>query len=335
MSRTKDFLLVGLAACSGALAIFAWRQHGELKRWAALVPAGTPAGHAGAVTPAVSRTYAVGPARAAAAAPGAGRSAGFGALAADREPAAEGRGRFSSRNGQALVRLMENPEFVQALARQRHASLDARFGELFRRLNLEGESLAAFKRLLADKENIALDVVAVSETAPEGPLAPETLRAGIRAAQSQVEAAIQQSLGDERYAQYLDYERTLAQRATVAQLQARLSYTGTPLTPAQAEAVVGILARHAPAAEAAPPPVSLLVRAGVPEAVPLLPTNAANGRVTEPAVVQAQAVLAPAQVEALREIQEEQQAAMKAAEMVRDAVPTYVETIGVRTFLLQ
>jgi hypothetical protein len=230
---------------------------------------------------------------------------------------------------------MENPEFVQALGLQHHALLDARFGALFRQLNLSPEELAAFKNLLVEKENVALDVVTVSETLVGGPLPPDMLRASVRSAQSHVEQAILSSLGSERYALYREFERTLPQRTTVAQLEQRLSYTEAPLSPAQAESLVRVLAAHAPNVRAEPAPVvSVLVRAGVPEAVPLLPTTAGTGRVTEEVIAQSQSVLSPSQVDALRELQAEQQAAAKAAELIRQVAPTEILP-GRSTYLLQ
>jgi hypothetical protein len=217
---------------------------------------------------------------------------------------------------------MENPEFVQALNLQRHASLDTRFAGLFRTLNLGATELAAFKNLLVEKENVALDVVMVSETLADGPLSPEALRASARSAQAQVEQAIHGSLGSERYEIYRDYERTLAHRATVAQLEQRLSYTSTPLTPGQADALVRILAEYAPPAPVETAPVmSVMVRAGVPEAVPIPPTTASTGRVTEEVIAQSQSVLDPGQVQALRELQNGQQAAIRAAELIRQIAP--------------
>lgn len=334
MSRAKDILLVGLSVCSGALAIVAWRQHGELQRRAArdavhesegtssnTITVRTAANRMLTRTPAASAGLTTLPGSAD---QGAGMPE---SPATPSKPTRRGTG--------ALVKLMENPEFVSALTLQRHSMLDARFGELFRRMNLEGDELAQFKRLLAEKENVALEVVTVSETAQEGALAPETLRAGIHAAQSQIEQAIHSSLGSDRYAIYRDYERTLPHRATVAQLEQRLSYTRTPLTAAQAEAVVRILAANTPpVAENVAPPASVLVRPRVPEAVPIGPTPVASGRLTEEVVTQVQTVLEPPQVAALRELQVEQQAAQKAADMIRDVAPSVAEIMPTWPLLL-
>lgn len=338
VSRSKDIAIVCLALSTGAMAFVAWRQGLELRRLArGAAPAAAP-GAGVTVHSGRARTFTLAPRHTDSdteasppAAPDGGPGWGWRPAGPARaEPA-------RPRRLSALARLMENGEFVQALGVQRHALLDARFAGLFRQLNLEAEELAQFKHLLAEKENVVLDVVTVSETSPEGPLSPDVLRASVRAAQAQVEQAIQSSLGGERYAIYRDYERTLPQRALVAQLEQRLGYTSAPLTPAQADALVKILGAAAPAAAAeTAPALAVVVRAGVPEAVPLPPTSAATGRVTEQAVAQAQAVLTPAQVDALRQIQSEQFAAAKAADMIRGAAAAGPETAAVAlTLLLQ
>jgi hypothetical protein len=328
MPRPHDFLLVGLCVSSCTLAFIALRQQAEIRALRATVVATRTALPPGAGTmtihSAAQRRFAVPPQteRAAVSQPGTGGDDNLGVpdFSSGSAPKAKS---WRRQSGEAMARLMEDPQFVNALSLQRRAMLDARFGELFRQLNLQGEELATFKQLLSEKENVALEVVTLSDAAPEGPLRPDALRAAVRAAQTQIEQAIHSSLGSDRYAVYRDYERTIAHRATVAQLEQRLSYTNAPLTPAQADTVVRILSQTTPpaATEEPVPPVSVLVRSGVPEAIPLLPANAGAGRVTEEAITQAQTVLTQRQVEALREIQLEQQAAMQAAQMIRDAAP--------------
>lgn len=320
MSRTKDITIACLAVATAGLAIVAWRERAEHRRLVRFFESAVRASDATVTVHNATKRRV--PIAQRPSAPPATRGQPETVETAELSgvpPSFESPATSRPRKGSALVRLMDNPEFVQALGLQRRAMLDSRFADLFRRLNLEGDELARFKHLLAEKENVALDVVVVNETSPEGPLSNDALRTSIRAAQAQVEQAIHSSLGSERYAIYREFEQTLAQRATVAQLEQRLSYTAAPLTPAQSEAVVRILVATAPpAAVDSIPALSVVVRAGVPEAVPMLPTSAATGRVTEEAVVQAQTVLTPSQVTALREIQVEQQAAVQTAQVIRE-----------------
>lgn len=323
MLRAKDFLLAALALSTGALALVVWRQRVEMDRLAGVAQrsvAMVPSAESVALRLATNRTYSVTNGVKAA------EPRAMDGAVRDEPPRQAEATRTARKRGGAISKLMDNPEFLRALNLQRQSMLDARFSELFRRLGLEGEALAEFKRLLVEKENVALDVVAVSETAADGPLRPETIGASIRAAQSQIEQAIESSLGGDRYAMYREYERTLAHRTTVAQLERRLSYSGAPLQPAQAEAVVRIMESSTPraATEHGAPPVSVLVRSGVPEAVPVVPASVGSGRVTDEVVAQAQTVLTPSQLAALKQIQLEQDAALRAAQMIRDVTPAAV-----------
>lgn len=219
-----------------------------------------------------------------------------------------------------LARLMENPEFFQALERHRQAAIDARFAGLFRRLALGSEELAEFKRLLAEKDNVALEVLAVAETQADGPLPAATVDASVRDARAKVEDAIRASLGSDRYAVYRDYEQTQPQRAVVAQLEQRLSYSNTPLAPSQAEALVRILSAHAPAVSEQTTP-AVVVGAGAPAALARLQSETAAAKVNDAALNEALVVLAPPQQRALREIQAEQQSSLLALQLIRDSIP--------------
>ena len=333
VSRVKNTVIALLAVSSGALGILALRQQAEINRLSVARNDARGLAPLRTIYTASKRTFPM-PARSSAA----WRQAGAGD---DRTAQTLLLGELSSsraplRRTGSVARLMENPEFVEALSRQHHAMLDTRFAALFRRLNLAPEELAAFKSLLVEKENVALDVVTVSEALPDGPLSPDALRASIRAAQEQVEQAIHGSLGAERYEMYREFERTLPQRATVAQLERRLSYSDAPLSSSQAESLTQIMVNLAPTRPVLEPAavVSVLLRSGVPEAVPMLPTTVATGRVTDPVVAQAQTLLSPVQLQALRELQQEQEAAERAAELIRQIAPSTVGT-GYSTFLLQ
>ena len=312
----RELLVVGLTLLVAVLAIAVWRQRVELHRLS-LASAHDLERPAVTVRAANRRGLAVLPPRALAPMPDEVRApeeTNEQALLAAR--AAKPRASSAS----ALAQLLGNAEFYQALGLHRQAALDARFAGLYRQLALSADELATFKRLLAEKENVALEVVAVSETQPDGPLPPEQLEASVGAARAVVENAIRASLGSERYAVYREYEQTLPQRALVAQLEQRLSYSPAPLTHAQAEVLVRIFVAHAPAAPVAPA-AAVVVSADASTAVPVLQTDSPAARVSDAAIAESQTVLAPAQLVALRELQIEQQATARAMQQLRDALP--------------
>lgn len=317
-SHFRDALAISLVLGLVALTVVVVRQRAEIRRLSREVASGTE--HAG-VTVRTARTRSLGmlTPQPAAAMREASLSSNEGN--AMRSPEA-GRG-FKSRaeRPSTLARLLENPEFFQAFERHRQSGLDNRFAGLFRRLALGPEELAAFKRLLAEKDSVALEVVAVAETQPDGPLAPGIVNASVRAARAQVEDAIRASLGSDRYAVYRDYEQTQPQRAVVAQLEQRLSYSGAPLAPAQADALVRILSAHAPVSTETTAPAAVVVDTGAPAVLARLQSETSAARVSDAALAESQVVLSAPQVAALREIQTEQHASLTALQLIRDSLP--------------
>ena len=316
-SLKKDVLLPCLLLVTGSLALVCGWQRMELRRLAVALKGNPPAAQP-AVRSARAQTFVVAPHSA----PAANSSRPLNEDGSEfgtptpfsfkaRPPAAS-----------PLARLLNNPEFFQALQLHRQSTLDTRFAPLFRQLALNETELTAFKRLLAEKENAALDVIAVSESQPEGPLPDPILGSSINAARARAEGAIRSALGDERYAVYADFEKTLPQRTVVAQLEQRLSYSPTPLSPVQAESLVKILAVRAPTAPSAEtaPTSAVVVTTGALAAAGIeLRTPPAT--VSSEAIVDAQSLLSHSQLAALREIQAEQQATAQAYQLIRDSLP--------------
>ena len=318
-SLTRDVLGVSLLLAGVGLVAVVVRQAREVRRLEqAMAP--VPGRPAIAVRAVEARSLAVRP-------PRVGRAVtddiqttdGFDPMRSAAAPRSEA---ARKRTDAPLARLLENPEFFQLLDRHRQATLDTRFAGLFRRLALGSEELATFKQLLAEKDNVALEVVAVSETQPEGPLSGRMMTASVHAARSKVEDAIRASLGDERYAVYRDYEQTQPQRAVVAQLEQRLSYSGAPLAPGQADALVRVLAAHAPG-PAAPEvrSAAVVVGSGAPVVLERLRAETSAALVSEAALAESQAVLSVPQLAGLRAIQAEQQASLLAVRLIRESLP--------------
>ena len=325
----SNLLVLLLTVAVAVLAMAVWRQRMEIRRLSSVTTRETDR-PAVPLHAARARSVALVPRRSVSPMPDELRSADE-ALAPSFLPTRAAKSHAASAD--ALARLLDNPEFSEALGLHRQAALDARFGALFRRLALGTDELVAFKRLLAEKENVALDVVAVSETQPDGPLAPEQLSVSVDNARTQVEAAIRSSLGNERYAVYREYEQTLPQRTLVSQLEQRLSYSPAPLTPVQSEALVRIFVAHAPSAPAAPA-AAVVVAAGASTAVPVLQLDAPVARVSDAAIAESQAVLTPVQLTALRDLQSEQQASIRAMQLLRDSLPAGDDRRGMPSQIL-
>lgn len=225
--------------------------------------------------------------------------------------------------GGRMAALLNNPEFAQAMALQQKAALDGRYADLFRRLKLSPAQIERLKDLLVERQSVAMDVMTVArEQGLDERDSRDQLRKLMQETEAGVNAEIEALLGADGYAAYQSYEQTQPQRNAVSQLETRLSYSSVPLTDAQAEQLVRILA----ATSATPNPgggaaLNLIAAAGRAGANITQVAGVAIGGttiVTDAAIAQAQTVLAPAQVEALKQIQAEQQAQRRMGEALRN-----------------
>ncbi|MCX6944877.1 MAG: hypothetical protein NT173_08985 [Opitutales bacterium] len=210
-----------------------------------------------------------------------------------------------------FMAMLDQPEVQKLMAAQQRGALDAHYADLFKRLNLPPDQLEKFKNLLVEKQTALADVLAAAR-------APQEFRKMVAATQAEIDASIRSTLGDPAYAQYQQYQQTQPQRNTVTQLTQALSYTSAPLTSAQAEQLVQVLASNSPASKAAANPRGALFSsfgAGLGAPGPSAP-------ITDAAVAQAQSVLSAPQVQALQQLQQTQLAQQQLARAMRNQLGT-------------
>lgn len=211
-----------------------------------------------------------------------------------------------------FMAMMDNPEVQALLAQQQRGALDSRYAALFKSLNLSPAQLEQFKNLLVEKRTAVADVMAAARSQGlTGRENRDELRALVQDAQAEVDNSIRAAIGDAAFAQYQNYEQTQPQRNVVSQLQQRLSYSGAPLTDAQTEQLVQVLAtttdQRTPNAGGIRTPAGRLGLGG-------------NGgtQITDAAVAQSATVLSTSQQQALQQLQAEQQAQAQLARLLRE-----------------
>lgn len=250
------------------------------------------------------------------------------------------------RGPNGLATLLEQPAMQKLVAMQQKAQLDGRYAALFKNLNLSPEQLEKFKTLLVERQTAIQDVLAAARTEGINPGEDrEALRKMIASTQAEVDNNIKSMLGDEAYAKYQNYQETGSQRNTVNQLQQSLSYTNTPLTDAQAEQLVQILAANNARRGQQQQPV---VEGNVTFEVAATPDNGGGrggnnfgrgggggmfvnvgfggfgggggtAQITNEAISASQGVLSSQQVQALQQLQAQQQAQQQLQQSIRDA----------------
>jgi hypothetical protein len=234
---------------------------------------------------------------------------------------ADGAANQARRGGRfgAWEAMASNPEFQKLLAIQMKGRVNSTYGALFKSLNLSPDQLAQFQGLLADKQQALMDVMQAAREQGINPRAdPDGFKALVGQAISQVDASIQQTLGDAGFAQYQQYQQQLPERNVVNTLQQQLGYSQTPLTDDQANQLISLLADNQPqrtgngtagtgnGGDTGPGPFALLNGGG-------------TAKVTDSALAQAGGVLSGPQVAALQQIQQQQQAQQQMQQMMRAA----------------
>lgn len=217
-----------------------------------------------------------------------------------------------------LFSLLDNPEAQRLMAVQQRSALDARYSALFRMLNLPPEQLEKFKDLLVEKRTAVADVMAAARSQGlTGRENRDELRQLVNDTQAEIDASIRAAVGETAFNQYQNFEQTQPQRAVVSQLEQRLSYSGTPLTPQQSEQLVQVLAANTPAAAPKAGNPARTIRATASgSAGAMFFTNPAP--LNDQAVAQAATVLNPTQAQALQQLQQEQQAQAQLSQLLRE-----------------
>ena len=235
----------------------------------------------------------------------------------------------------AMRELMARPEVQRLINLQQRAGVESRYAGLFKQLNLSAEQAEKLSALLVERSNTRIDAfTAAREQGVDPRRSPDGFRQLLADVQTDLDASIKSLLGDTGFSQLQNYEQTMPQRALVNELQQRLSYTSAPLSSAQSEQLVQILASNPPArsgatgASATPPPPPPgrgppgLGFPGMPEGIPGFDSavRIAGAPVTDAAVTQAQSVLMPSQLSVLQQIQQQQKAQQQLDQVFRETL---------------
>ena len=344
MSRPRNLVLALLAATTGGGAWLAWRQHSELAELRAAALQRSERADLQkrlwdlerrnrSLQDQLADSGSAGNRPASSARPAAGTS--------PTNPASPEARPLSAFNQLAALRAtLAKPEVQALVAVQQKAAIESRYAALFKTLALAPEQTEKLKTLLLDQANTRQDVLAA---ALEQGLDPRANAAAIQQliadAQAGTDRALRDVLGDAGVARLRTYEQTEPQRLIVAELQQRLSYTATPLSPDQADRLVSVLAAQpAPPSASAGSPASMPIAAsrnadlGTTIAAAVAGTAAGalvgmaeSARVAAPitgaAVAEAQTVLSPPQVAALQQLQQQQQAQQQLQRVIRESMP--------------
>jgi hypothetical protein len=239
---------------------------------------------------------------------------------------AAGQPENSRRPDAPFFRAIDNPDYQTLMNLTQKGMLDGRYAALFKQLGLNPRKLEQFKELLVEKQTAVLDVLAAARAQGLNMRDDrDAVQQLIASTQAELDEGIKTALGADGFATYQEFEQSQPTRAVVSQLEQRLSYSSAPLTETQSQQMVRILtetgqAGHANTVRTATPAVSLagpMAGANPQMGATFAMVTGGGVLITDETVARSQSVLSPAQVAALQEIQQEQQAGVQLGRSIR------------------
>jgi hypothetical protein len=330
----KNFFLVLFALATLGIGALAWQQHQELIKLRAEVLNGEDrASMEKRLAAAEKRARDLESQLAALRGQGGDDAESMAAAATDGNGDANGnrpgRGNRNQAQFAAIRALMDKPEVQALMAVQQKAALATRYAALFKSLGLSPDQADKVMGLLAQKQTALQDVMAAAR---EQGINPRTDPTGfgqlVSSAQADINSSLKSTLGDAGFAQLQQYDQTMPQRNVVNQLQQSLSYTSSPLTDAQTDQLIQILASNAPqrqngAAATDAGGFGGGFRAAFGGGGPGgggFGGGGGGATITPNAVIQAQTVLSTTQVQALQQLQQTQQAQQQMQQLIRQTI---------------
>ncbi len=261
----------------------------------------------------------------------------------------------------AVRNALAKPEVQALMSVAQKGHIDSQYAALFRSWNLSSDQSTKVKALLLERASTMQDVMSSALEQGVNPRTdPQGFQQLVANAQNDTNNSLKAVLGDAGYNQLQTYDQTMPQRNVVNQLQQTLSYTDTPLTPAQAEQLVQVLAANPALPRANPGAIVVQSSSGSAGggASQVVVTAAAGdgggalgamfagalgglaggggaalvgggaATITPAAVAQAQTVLAPSQVAALQSLQQQQQTQQQLQQVMRDTLIGQIPNIG-------
>jgi hypothetical protein len=127
----------------------------------------------------------------------------------------------------SLAKMFDDPDMREAIAAQQKAALgpiiDKTYSKLFSDLKLTPDQASALKEMLLNKQMSAAQMGMSALSAEGDPTKAADLGQKVKAASDAADAEIKAFLGDDKYAQLKDYEKSSADRMAISGLKDQLN----------------------------------------------------------------------------------------------------------------
>ena len=148
-------------------------------------------------------------------------------------------GIFGKGMGDMLGKMMKDPGMREMLRAQQKAMINMMYGGLFKDLKLSPEETDKLKELLTESQMKNVEAAQGMFGGKEG--ATEETTKQITDAKKQTDDEIKALLGDERFSQYQEYQKTVGERMQLDQLKNQMAGANVPLDDTQAAQLMHIM----------------------------------------------------------------------------------------------
>jgi hypothetical protein len=141
----------------------------------------------------------------------------------------EGEGLFGKGMGDMIGKMMKDPAMREMMREQQKVAINMMYGGLFKELNLSPEEKEKLKDLLTDSQMGNVEAAQGLFGGTQDEAAVAAAKKATAEAKKQTDADLKALLGDERFAQYQDYEKNIGDRMQLDQFKTQLAADSTPL----------------------------------------------------------------------------------------------------------
>lgn len=135
--------------------------------------------------------------------------------------------------GQMLAKMMQDPEMKKMIRGQQKAMVDLMYSGLFKQMKLSPDEQKSLTDLLLDAQMSQVEKAGSLLGGGDAGADAAQARQAMEDEKKASEARIKELLGDDRYAEYQEYQKTIGERMQVNQLQSRMESAQLPLKEPQ------------------------------------------------------------------------------------------------------
>jgi len=146
----------------------------------------------------------------------------IGPSAGEAAPDADKPGFFGKEMGDMLEKMMKDPSMREMMRSQQKAAINLMYGGLFKEMNLSPQEKEKLTGILTETQMKSVENAKGLFGGTKEGEPPEDATKLLADAKKQSDAEINALLGDERYAQFTEYQKNISERMQLDQLKTRL-----------------------------------------------------------------------------------------------------------------